>query len=145
MCRMAAVGKNDVVYDIGCGDGRLVITSVQKFHARRGVGIDIRPELVKLCKENAAKAGVAAKVEFREQNALLIKDFSDASVVLLYLGDDLNLKLRPVLRKTLKPGSRIVSHRFKMGDWEPDLTKKISATGNEGDQEKYLLHLWTIK
>jgi cyclopropane fatty-acyl-phospholipid synthase-like methyltransferase len=144
MCDMAKLTKDDVVYDIGCGDGRLVIAGVKKFHARRGVGIDIRPELVKLCRENARKAGVADRVEFREQNALMIKDLSDATVVFLYLGDDLNMKLRPILQKTLKPGSRVVSHRFEMGDWKPNVTKKITAKNNYNENEDYVLHLWNI-
>jgi hypothetical protein len=144
MCRMGKVGKDDVVYDIGCGDGRLVITAVKKFGAKKGVGIDINPDLVTLCKENAKKAGVADKVEFRQVDALKIKDWSEASVVLLYLGDHLNEALRPSLQKTLKPGSRIVSHRFKMGDWKPEESKKITAKNNNGQPEDYFLHLWTI-
>ena len=103
MCKMANVGKDDVVYDIGCGDGRMVIAGVKKFGAKKGVGVEIDPGLVKLCKKNAEKAGVAGKVDFRNEDALLIKDLSDATVVLLYVGDDFGKKLEPVLRKTLKP------------------------------------------
>jgi tRNA G10 N-methylase Trm11 len=145
MCEMAKVGEGDVVYDIGCGDGRLVIMAVQKFGAKKGVGIDIDRDLVKKCKENAKKAGVADKTEFRNDDALNIKNLSEASVVLLYLGDDLNLKMRPILKKTLKPGSRVVSHRFLMGDWKPDVTKKINAKNNYDEDEDYVLHLWKIK
>jgi precorrin-6B methylase 2 len=145
MCRMAKVGKGDVVYDIGCGDGRLVITAVKKFGAKRGIGLDINPELIAECKENAKKAGVSDKVEFKAGDALKIKDWSEASVMLLYLGDHLNEALRPSLQKTLKPGSRIVSHRFKMGDWKPDESKTITAKNNYDKPEEYHLHLWTIK
>lgn len=145
MCTMAKVGKDDVIYDIGCGDGRLVITGVKKFGAKRGVGIDIDPTLVKLCKDKAKEAGVADRVDFREEDALKIKALADATVVLLYVGEDLNLKLKPILQKTLKPGARVVSHRFEMGDWEPDETKIITAKNNNGLPESYRLHIWTIK
>jgi ubiquinone/menaquinone biosynthesis C-methylase UbiE len=145
MCEMAKVGKNDVVYDIGCGDGRLVIAAVKDFGAKKGVGIDINAKLIEECKENAKKAGVADKCEFRVEDATKIKDFSEASVVMLYLGEDLNMKIRPVLQKTLKPGSRIVSHRFDMGDWKTDKTTTFKAKRDEGDEDEYTLHLWTIK
>jgi hypothetical protein len=145
MCEMALVAKGDVVYDIGCGDGRLVIRAVKKFGAKKGVGIDLNEDLLRECRENAKKEGVADTTEFRQDDALNIKNLSEASVVLLYLGDDLNLKMRPILQKTLKHGSRVVSHRFRMGDWEPDETKKIVATNNFGQDEEYFLHLWNIK
>jgi SAM-dependent methyltransferase len=145
MCKMGKVGKGDVVYDIGCGDGRIVIAAVKDFGAKKGVGIDIRKEMIDLCKENAKRAGVADKVEFRVADALKIKDFSEANAVLLYLGNELNEALRPTLQKTLKPGSRIVSHRFLMGDWKPEVTRKINAINNDGRAEDYLLHRWTIK
>ncbi len=140
MCKLAKVNKNDVVYDLGCGDGRMVIMAVKDFGAKRGVGVDIDPKLVKECKENAVKAGVADKVEFRKGDVLKIDDMSDASVVLLYMGEDINLRLRPILQKSLKPGSRVVSHRFRMGDWEP--TKEIRVTGKNGGE--YTLLLWVI-
>jgi SAM-dependent methyltransferase len=142
MCVMAKVGKNDVVYDLGCGDGRMVITAVKKFGAKRGVGIDIDPKLVKECKANAKKAGVDDKVEFREGDVLKVKDLSDATVVLLYMGEDINKRLKPILLSTLKPGSRVVSHRFEMGDdWKPEQKKTIDSTvGYPCD-----VLLWTIK
>jgi predicted RNA methylase len=145
MCKMAKIGKDDVVYDIGCGDGRLVITAVKKFGAKKGVGLDINEELIVKCKENAKKAMVDNRVEFRAGDALKIKDWSEATVMLLYLGDHLNEALRPSLQKTLKPGSRIVSHRFKMGDWKPEVSKTITAKNNYNEREEYHLHLWTIK
>jgi len=145
MCKLGNVGANDIVHDIGSGDGRLVILAVKKFDAKKGVGVDIDADLVKKSWENAKKEGVEKKVEFRAGDALEIKDFSEASVVLLYVGEDLNLKLRPILQKTLKPGSRVVSHRFRMGDWEPDRSITITAKNNSGEKEDYRLHLWTIK
>jgi uncharacterized protein (TIGR03000 family) len=141
MCKLGAVGKDDVVFDLGCGDGRLVLTAVGEFKAKRGVGIDLDPERVKDSKENAQRQKLTDKVEFREGDVLKIKDLSDASVVLLYMGDDVNLRLRPILQKTLKPGSRIVSHRFGMGDWMPD--KSETFDGEDGGE--YTIHLWTIK
>src|SRR5262245_25903648 len=140
MCKLANIGKDDVVYDLGCGDGRMVIAGVADFKAKRGVGIDLDPERVKDSIVNAKRRGVMDKVEFREGNVLDIKDLSQASVVLLYMGDDVNLRLRPILLKTLKPGSRIVSHRFGMGDWKPDKTENFDA----GDGDQYTIHLWTI-
>ncbi len=146
MCKLGKVGPDDVVYDIGCGDGRLVIQAVKLFGAKKGVGIDIRDELVLECLKNARREEVSDKVEFRVADALKIKDFSEASVVLLYLGDFLNRKLQPTLQSTLKPGTRVVSHRFLMGDdWPPDESMQITATNLFGKQEEYQLHRWTIK
>jgi uncharacterized protein (TIGR03000 family) len=139
MCKLAKVGKEDVVYDLGCGDGVMVIRAVQKFGAKRGVGIDIDPERVKECKDNAKKAKVEGKVVFREGDVLKIDDIPDATVVLLYMGNDINLRLRPILQAKLKPGARVVSHRFLMGDWEPNTTQTITVNG-----EDYLVHLWII-
>ncbi len=142
MCKMARVGKNDIVYDLGCGDGRMVITAVKKFGAKRGVGIDLDPDLVKKCKEAAKEAGVEKLVEFRVGDVLKVDDMSDATVVLLYMGDDINARLKPILQKTLKPGSRVVSHRFLMGDdWPPMTTETIRS--NAGYD--CLIHLWEIK
>jgi uncharacterized protein (TIGR03000 family) len=140
MLTLAGVGKDDVVYDLGCGDGRIVIAAVRDYKARRGVGVDLDPERIKESRANAKEAKVEDKVEFRQGDVLQIKDFSDASVVALYMSDALNLALRPTLQKTLKPGSRIVSHRFTMGDWKPDKTVTVHDAG--GDE--YLIHLWTV-
>ncbi|MFO0842952.1 MAG: class I SAM-dependent methyltransferase [Gemmataceae bacterium] len=141
MCKLGSVGKDDVVYDLGCGDGRLVLMAVGEFKAKRGVGIDLDPVRVKESKESATAKKLTDKVEFREGDVLNVKDLSDASVVLLYMGDDVNLRLRPILQKTLKPGSRIVSHRFAMGDWKPDKSETFDAE----DGGQYTIHLWTIK
>ncbi|HWY86762.1 MAG TPA: TIGR03000 domain-containing protein [Gemmataceae bacterium] len=145
MCKLAKVGKDDIVYDLGCGDGVMVIRAVEKFGAKRGVGIDLDPQRVKESKDNAKKAKVEAKVEFRQGDVLKIDDIPDATVVLLYMGNDINLRLRPILQAKLKPGSRIVSHRFTMGDWEPTATETIKVTDpNTSATEDFLIHLWII-
>jgi len=142
MCALAKVGKDDVVYDLGCGDGRLVITAVKKFDAKKGIGVDLDPERIMESKANAKSAGITDKVEFRVGDVLKVNDLSDATVVLLYMGDDVNERLKPILQKTLKPGSRVVSHRFLMGeDWQPDRTETINDT-EIGDCD---IHLWVIK
>ncbi len=141
MMKLASVGKDDVVYDLGCGDGVIVISAVKKFHAKRGVGVDLDNKRLQEAKENAKRAGVQDKVEFRKRDVLKVEGLSEATVVALYLSDDLNLLLRPLLQKQLKPGTRIVSHRFTMGDWKPDKTETIE--GADGDT--YEIHLWKIK
>ncbi len=140
MCQLAKVTKKDTVFDLGCGDGRIVILAVDSFGAKRGVGIDLDPERIKESKENAKNYKVDDRVTFRVGDVLDIKDLSDADVVMLYMGDNVNLRLRPILQKTLKPGSRIVSHRFRMGDWQPVRTEAF--TGEDGDE--YEVHLWVI-
>jgi predicted RNA methylase len=141
MLRLAAVGKDDVVYDLGCGDGRIVIAAVRQFGARRGVGIDIDPQRIRESRANARRQNVENTVEFRQADVLKIEDLSDATVVTLYMGEDLNRLLRPILQKKLKPGARIVSHRFTMGDWKPLKTETIVDRSGE----KYLIHLWKIE
>jgi SAM-dependent methyltransferase len=126
MMKMAAVTAKDVVYDLGCGDGRIVITAAQKYGAR-GVGIDIDPVRVKEARANARAQGVADRVRFLQQD-LFKTDFSDATVVTLYLLPSLNVKLRPLLFRTLKPGTRIASHAFDMGDWSPDAKLEIEGS-----------------
>jgi ribosomal protein L11 methylase PrmA len=118
MLRFAAVGSRDVVYDLGSGDGRIVIAAAKNFGAR-GVGIDIDPALIEQSKANATAAGVADRVTFRLEDAMTA-DISDATVVTLYLLAASNVKLRPRLQSQLRPGSRIVAHNFGIGDWEPD-------------------------
>jgi SAM-dependent methyltransferase len=133
MLKLANVTKNDIVYDLGCGDGRIVITAAQKFGAR-GVGVDINPERIREARENAAKAGVADKVKFIEKN-LFDADIKEATVVTLYLLPGVNLRLKPKLDSDLKPGTRIVSHAFTMGEWEP--VKEESVDGRR-------LYLWVM-
>ena len=118
---LADVGTNDVVYDLGSGDGRVVIAAVRDFGARRAVGIEVNPQLVRESRENAAQAGVASRVEFI-QGDLFTNDFSLANVVVLYLGHEANLDLRARLVRTLKPGARVVAHKFGMGEWPADKT-----------------------
>jgi len=144
MMKLAGVGKDDVVYDLGCGDGTLVITAVKKFNAKHGVGIDLKEDKVQVAKVNAKKAGVENKVEFRQGDVLKdVSDLSKATVVTLYMSDELNQRLMPILQKQLKPGARIVSHRFTMGDWKPDKTVTVDLPDEEMAEEK-LIHLWTI-
>ncbi len=118
MLDLAGVTSNDVVYDLGCGDGRIVITAAKKYGAR-GVGVDIDPRRVEESKANARKEGVEDLVEFIQQDAMTV-DVSPATVVTLYLLSSSNLKLRPILTRQLRAGSRIVSHAFSMGDWQPE-------------------------
>ncbi len=125
MLEVAAVTKDDVVYDLGSGDGRIVITAAKKYGVR-GVGVDIDPERVKEAHMNAVQAGVADRVKFLEQD-LFRTDLKEASVVTLYLLPDVNLRLRPKLWRELKPGTRVVSHAFDMGDWKPEQTLQVEG------------------
>ena len=118
MLRLANVKAGDVLYDLGSGDGRIAITAA-KMYGVRAVGIDIDPARIREANENAKKAGVEKLVQFRQAD-LFQSDFRDATIVTLYLLPDLNVKLRPKLWAELKPGSRVVSHQFDMGDWKPE-------------------------
>lgn len=137
MLDLARVTSSDVVYDLGSGDGRTVITAARKYGAR-GVGVDIDPERIAESKANAKKAGVEHLVEFRLQDAMAA-DVSPATVVTLYLLSSSNLKLRPMLTRQLRPGSRIVTHQFGMGDWKPE--KVETFTDSLGASRT--LYLWT--
>lgn len=136
MLTLAEVTSKDTVYDLGCGDGRIVITAAKKYGAH-GVGFDIDPQRIKESAENARTAGVEGLVAFKQQDVMTV-DVSPATVVTLYLLTASNLKLRPLLTKELKPGARIVSHMFSMGDWEP--TKVDNFTNQEGFPRT--LYLW---
>jgi ribosomal protein L11 methylase PrmA len=136
MLTLAEVTSADTVYDLGCGDGRIVITAAKKYGAH-GVGFDIDPQRIKESTENARAAGVENLVSFKQQDVVTV-DVSPATVVTLYLLTASNLKLRPLLTKELKPGSRIVSHMFSMGDWEP--AKVDNFTNQEGFPRT--LYLW---
>ena len=135
MLEMAAVKKGDVVYDLGCGDGRIVVTAAKE-HGARGVGIDLNPERIAEAKENARQAGVTRQVQFKVGD-LFEADFAPASVVTLYLLPEVNLKLKPQLWRQLKVGTRIVSHAFDMGeDWPPEDTQRVGHN---------TVYRWTIK
>jgi len=142
MLQLAGVKKSDVVYDLGCGDGRIVIAAAKNFGAR-GVGIDINPERIKEAKENARKAGVEHLVRFEEADLFEAK-FSEASVVTLFLLPTVNEKLRPKLRDQLKPGTRVVSNTFDMGEWKPDREMNVGNGEDEGGFLSKRLFLWTI-
>lgn len=134
MLAIADVNQRDIVYDLGSGDGRIVITAAKKYRAR-GVGIEIDPALVKKATENAAAAGVSDRVRFVAQN-FFTSDISEATVVTLYLLQSLNERLRPKLTRELKPGTRIVSHVFNMGpEWPPQKTVMV---------DRSRIFLWTI-
>jgi ribosomal protein L11 methylase PrmA len=133
MLEVAKVTKNDVVYDLGSGDGRIPVTAAKKYGAR-AVGIDIDPQRIKEANANAQTAGVTDKVKFLNAD-LFTTDISEASVVTLYLLPSLNVKLMPKLKAELKPGTRIVSHAFDMGDWKPEQTLNVNGR---------TVYYWTI-
>ena len=136
MLELAEVSENDVVYDLGSGDGRIVITAAERYGAR-GVGIDIDPQRIAESRANAERAGISHLVEFIQQDALQV-DVSDATVVTLYLLSSSNIKIRPILTSQLTPGARIVSHAFSMGNWEADQIERFTDTrGNTRT-----LYLW---
>ena len=137
MLRLAGVDRNDVVYDLGSGDGRLVIAAARDFGAR-GVGVEIDPRLVAQSVESARRAGVGDRVPFREQD-LLQTDLADATVVTLYLSPALNLRLRPKLLRELRAGARIVSHDFDMGDWPPARALRVDVRERASQ-----VYLWVV-
>ena len=134
MLEIAEVGKDDLVYDLGCGDGRIVIAAAQKAGAR-GVGVDLDPKRIKESQENARKANVTDRVQFFQQD-LFQTEIGNATVVMLYLWPEVNLKLRPKLFRELKPGTRVVSHSHDMGNWEPD--QRITAS------DGHRVYFWVI-
>ena len=136
MVRLARVGASDVVYDLGCGDGRIVIAAVQL--GARGVCVDIDPVRIEESRANAQKAGVAERIRFLTQD-LFDTDIRDATVVTLFLWPEVNLKLRPKLWRDLKPGTRVVSYVHDMGDWAPEQTRSV-----EGVRGMRTVYLWTI-
>jgi SAM-dependent methyltransferase len=142
MLKLAEVKKGDVVYDLGCGDGRIVVAAAKNYGAR-GVGIDIDPQRIAEANANARRAGVEKLVRF-EENDLFKADFKEATVVTLFLLSSVNLKLKPMLLAQLKPGTRIVSNTFDMGsDWKPEKEYTVPNT----DDDSFLSHrlyLWTV-
>ena len=133
MLRLANVGKGDILYDLGSGDGRIAIAAAKKFGIK-AVGIDIDPERIREANENARRNGVTDLVKFRQED-LFKADFREATVVTLYLLPDLNEKLRPRLWSELKPGTRVVSHQFDMGTWKPE--KRLESNGR-------VVYFWTV-
>jgi protein-L-isoaspartate O-methyltransferase len=138
MLEMAEVGRNDVVYDLGSGDGRIVITVARRYGAR-AVGFELDEKLVRLAQDNAGRAGVTGLVEFHHQDVMTV-DLSPATVVTLYLVQDANLRLRPRILSQLAPGARVVSHKFHMDDWQPDRMERVRAESGEF----HTLYLWRI-
>ena len=134
MLQLADVSADDVVYDLGSGDGRIVILAAQKYGAR-GVGVEIRPDLVAVARQNAREGGVSERVQFVEGD-LLVTDISAATVVTLYLSKSLNAALEPKLRRELRPGTRVVSHQFPIGRWQPEARRVVAEAE---------LFLWRIQ
>ena len=137
MLRLAKVTADDVVYDLGRGDGRIVITAARHFGAR-GVGVDIDPLRIAESRENARQAGVTDRIRFLTED-LFLTDLGDATVVTLFLSQEVNLALRPKLQRELKRGTRIVSHWHHMGDWKPQETVRVRSAGRD-----HPIYLWTI-
>jgi len=142
MLKLADVKPGDFVIDLGSGDGRIVIVAAKQFGAR-GLGVEIVPELVAKSRDNARKAGVADRAEFRVQD-LFATDLSQATVITMYLLPEVNLQLKPKLLQ-LKPGTRIVSHDWDLGDWKPDRVVTVAAPDKPIGREKVSrLYLWTV-
>ena len=142
MIEMAGVKDTDVVYEPGPGDGRILITAAKK-GAKKCVGIEFDPKKTVEAQENVKKAGLADKITIRQGDALKVTDYGEATVIFLYMGEQFNLALRPLFEKQCKPGTRIVSHRFLMGDWKPDKTIPVSSIDEPGYDTE--LHLWVVK
>lgn len=136
MVALAGVGAADQVYDLGCGDGRIVIAAAQR--GARGVCVDIDPRRIAESRENAALAGVAGRIAFREED-LMDTALADATVVMLFLSQDFNLRLRPKLQRELRPGARVVSHWHNMGDWQPARSIAVRTAFAE-----HAVYLWVV-
>jgi ubiquinone/menaquinone biosynthesis C-methylase UbiE len=145
MLRLAGVKPGEVVYDLGCGDGRIPVAAVKQFGAARGLGIDFNADRIRDCERSVAAAGLtpeqAGRLMFKQGDVLKLTpgDFAEVDVVTLYLLSSVNDKLAPVLRKGLKPGARVVSNSFEMGDWKPDREEQVPTTIGP-----FRVMLWTI-
>lgn len=137
MLKMAQIRPGDVVYDLGSGDGRIVITAARQY-GTRGVGFDIDPARIREAKANAEKSGVSDKVTFVQED-IFKADIRPATVVTLYLLPDINLRLRPKLLQDLRPGTRVVSHNYDMGDWTPLETARLTVSGSE-----HTVYFWVV-
>jgi len=138
MLELAEVGKGDLLYDLGSGDGRIVITAARKYGVK-AVGFEIDPNLVKRSRDNIREARLEHLVEIREQDVRTV-DLSPASVLTMYLYPAANLRLRPAIMRQLKPGSRVVSHEFGMGNWKPDRTEQLMDSADH----LRTIYLWRI-
>ena len=138
MLELAKVSKDDVVFDLGSGDGRMVIAAAQRYGAR-GVGVEINPVWVRYARRDAEQAGVTDRVTFRIEDLFAI-DLREATVVTLYLLPWMNRKLAPRFRAELRPGTRIVSHEYGIGDWPPDHSEQMFVNG-----ERHVIHVWTVR
>jgi ribosomal protein L11 methylase PrmA len=141
MLKLAKVKSTDILYDLGCGDGRIVIAAAKTYGAH-GVGIDLNPDRIREANENARKAGVENLVRF-EENDLFKADIHEATVVTLFLLNTVNMRLRPKLLRELKPGTRIVSNTFKMGDWTPDQEMSVQGVAENAPFSRKLF-LWVV-
>jgi len=139
MLDMAKVTKEDIVFDLGCGDGRVVATAAKKYGAK-GVGVDIDPERIKDSDKTVEKLGVKNLVEIRQGDALKVKDLERATVVMLYMLDEFMRKLEPIAKKRLPKGARIVSHDFRFPEWQPDQVVEF-----QGPDRQHTLYLYTVK
>jgi SAM-dependent methyltransferase len=136
MLELAAPKEGEKIYDLGCGDGRIVVTAAKKYGCT-GIGVDIDPERIEEANENAKKAGVTDKVKFIEKN-LFEMDFADADILGMYLLTSVNAKLKPKILAEMKPGARVVSHAFDMGDWKPDKTVRVKESADR------VIYFWVV-